>query len=245
MPTRLPAVLALALAVWLIYASDRLLDVLRASVQPETARHRFHSSYTKRWFTSVTIVTAALTAVCCFLRPPVLTGGLLLGFGIALYMAAVHILPRAVHCALPKELHVGVLFAAGTCLAPLCNGGWTGQFVPAAVLFAAICCLNCCAIEVWEWDTIRGAPPHAITRWCVRNLEPILWFVAAIATVLLLGPRSVHAPGHEQLYAALILSCLGFLAIANLRLRISTELVRMLVDLPLLSPILFLLISSK
>lgn len=231
------AVVALALAVWLIYAVDRLLDVARSRVPFRTRRHEFHRQHARELAVVAVGVFLALTAVVFFLRPVLLRDGLLLSFVLAAYFVIIHFLPRRVQQFCPKELVVGVVFAIGACLAPWSRLSDTRALVPPALLFAALCCLNCVAIETWEW-TRSGAPaisrPHAITLWLARRVRLIAYVIAASATVLF------FTSGAQLLFAAIAISAVAFGWVDKERDQLSQDALRVLADVPLLSPLLLI-----
>jgi hypothetical protein len=80
----------------------------------------------------------------------------------ALYFALVHSRARGIDRWLPKELAVGVLFAAAVAVpawSRLGDARW--MLLPTTSLFAALCWLNCVAIEVWEHGAAaERAPRH-------------------------------------------------------------------------------------
>ena len=147
-------------------------------------------------------------------------------------------MPRSVQKWCPKELAVAVVFAAGTCLA-----SWTQQpkfqiFALPASLFAALCCLNCMAIESWEWISF-GSPaitcPHPLTLWLARRTRSVALGIALVGTVLFFIART------PQLFAAITLSALGFAWLDLEKERLSVNAFRVLADVPLLSPLILLI----
>jgi hypothetical protein len=229
------AVLALAVSVWLIYATDRLLDVARGPAYSLTRRHAFHWRYRKPIVAAAIAALVALASLCTLLRPVVLRSGLLLSASVGLYLVAVHFLPPTARRWFPKEFVVGALFALGTCLAPWCRAGDRPALLLPGLFFAALCCLNCVAIEVWEWRSLAThlSPPSVATLWTSRHLRVCLWSIS-VAALLLLGS------GARSLFAAILLSSVAFLWLDSQRQRVPADLLRMLADVPLLTPLLFL-----
>jgi hypothetical protein len=239
-PLSAAAMIALAVSVWVIYATDRLLDVTGRPSLWLTKRHAFHRRYCKRIFGVVMAATGALAAVIAYLRPLVLERGLLLVGIVALYFVGVHLLPDSAKLWFPKEVLVGILFAAGSCLAPWCRAGRPRMLVLPALLLAGLCCLNCVAIEVWEWrshSTLGQAPPAA-TLWLAHHLRSCLWFIAGAAGCLLIFSDA------RLLFAAILISAAAFLCIDSFRGRLPIDLLRMVADVPLFSPVLFLVCSA-
>ncbi len=215
----IPSVL-LGLAVWLIYAADRMLDAWRGGEhQP---RHEF---YRRHWRGVLPVWGAALAVgawmACTQLSSELLLRGALLASGTALYLAAVHLAPGRWKAAGRKEAAVAVLFALGASLA-----AWpeveTAYDIVSILLFSYLCWMNCTAIEDWEHG--REARASIVVAAAV---------VAVTATILLREHRLI-------LGSAETASALGLVALDRLRGRISSEALRVLADAVLLTPVLFL-----
>lgn len=164
------APLMLALGTWLLYVADRLLDGLLAPQSPRLReRHLFHRRYRPAFLAASACGVVAL-AVLVERRMPafVIRAYVVLGICALLYLLLVHIrmpnpfaqvLPRLFPRLFPKELAVGVIFAAATVIptwerlrrsVPGQTGAPLLLLLP---IFAALCTLNCIAIEVWETAT--------------------------------------------------------------------------------------------
>ncbi len=239
---RWPAVFSLALSVWVIYAVDRLLDA-RDATPLITARHSFARRYRRTLSFTALGALLSLVWVSSHLSRAVIINGLSVGFGVAVYFLAVHAAPPWMKRLWPKELAVGLIFAMGTSLVV-----WSRmtadrrEFAGAALLFAALCWLNCVAIEYWEWrrmesaamprDAIEG--PHLWTRWVGRRL-PQATLAVAIASLLLV---SYGAP--PPVAAAVAISAAALLWLEWRSAVLSLDLLRVLADAALLSPALLL-----
>jgi hypothetical protein len=240
-PLSAAAMIALGVSVWVIYATDRLLDVTSQPSLWLTKRHAFHRRYCRQMFGMVVAAIGALACVTAYLRPVVIESGLLLVGIVVLYFLGVHLLRESAQRWFPKEVLVGILFAAGSCLAPWCRAGRPGMLILPAFLFAALCCLNCVAIEVWEWRSYAPSqrrPPPAATLWLAHHLRSSLWLIASAAGFLLIFSDS------RPLFAAILVSAGAFLCIDSLRRRLPIDLLRMMADMPLLSPLLLLLCGA-
>lgn len=219
------AAVLLALAVWLIYAADRMLDARRE----KWGRPR-HEFYRRHWpiVTPVWITVLAVAGWLAWTRLPaeIFERGIALAAAVTLYFFAVHRL----RWTWPKELAVGILFALGASLAAW---GKVRSAVDAAaiVLFSGLCWINCVAIERWEKENRerRAAPewPVGAAALCV----------AVLAVVLVCANRPV-------LSAAEAASALAFVALDRGRHRLSRDALRVLADVALLSPLLFLPIAG-
>ncbi|MCU1292266.1 MAG: hypothetical protein JWP08_1116 [Bryobacterales bacterium] len=236
------SVLALALTVWMIYATDRLLDVRRSEVPLLTERHRFHKKHAQSISIAVVFCLGALVPITILLRPVLLRDGLMLSAVVALYFALVHVLPTALSRWCPKEMAVGIVFALGAGLAPWSRMQRPEPLIVPLVLFAFLCWLNCAAIEVWE-----GAPsgqrssgsPHPLTLWLTRWIR-LLSVLTATAGALLLSLSKEHV-----VFAPVVLSALAFTWLDGERERLPADALRVLADVPLLSPLVLLLLGMR
>ena len=231
-PATKASAITLAATVWLIYASDRMLDAIK--VTGHSARHRF---YRQHWRTVIPALLAALllSAWSAFtgIRKPVLHNGIAMLVIVILYFAAVHIAPQFTQRWWPKELVVAIIFSAGSCIqvwtfAPHPAWVWTMPLV----LFGILCWVNCAAIAYWE-----AGVSHPSTQWIGTHLSLASAAIAAIA-ILLAGLN--YFPPIRPLYLSEGVSAIGFLLLARLSSNISHDGLRVAADAVLCSPLLFL-----
>ena len=218
------SVVLLALAVWLIYAGDRMLDAWRGAVR--TRRHAF---YRRHWRTVGVLWSAALAigGWLAWTQLPVAlwVRGLAVAGLVGIYLVAVHGLPRFLGAGM-KEAAVGFVFAAGVSLVawPMVR---TGADFLAIALFCLLCWMNCVGIEDWE----RG----------VRARSAVIYAAAVVALLAIL-----FLPDRRPVLAcAETASALGLVALDQISERISPEAARVLADAVLLTPILFLSVAGK
>jgi len=215
----LPAAL-LAVAVWLIYVADRTLDAWRGSI--EQPRHEF---YRRHWRMVLPVWMAALGAggwlAWSRLPAPLFAEGVAVASGTALYLTAVHLAPGLLRRAGSKESAVAVLFGLGASLAAW-PGVETASDVLAIVLFSGLCWMNCAAID--DWERGDGLRPSVIAA---------AGLVALTAAFLLRDHRPI-------LGSAETAGALGLVLLDRLRGRYSAEALRVLADVVLLTPIVFL-----
>ena len=233
---------ALAIAVWFIYVSDRLLDALRGDGDEAVPRHRF---YQRNWGVlglCATLGLGVLGWICARLDARVLHNGFAMLATVLAYFVMVHLAPDAIRRFWPKELVVGVLFAMGTCLATWTRTSEAGrEMLLPALLFATLCWLNCIAIEYWEWSRYGQAidkTPHVLTLWIGRRLQWAAFAICIFAAILAAGPGT----GLRPLFFAALLSAAAILWLDHRRRHLSTEALRVLADISLLSPLLILLV---
>lgn len=212
----------LVAAVWLIYSADRMLDAWRGA--GKRPRHQF---YRRHWRAVLPVwgaVFAAAALLSWFALPPWLFNrGLWLLAAVTLYFATVHVAPKWVRKG-GKEALVAILFALGASAA-----AWSdirnAPDLLAVILFSCLCWINCAAIEQWE-----GGPSRfriGIAAACV-----------GLAAVLFLHQRRPVLCGAE------LVSALAFVLLDSRAFRMPPDLLRVLADAALLSPIFLLPVAG-
>jgi hypothetical protein len=154
----LPA--ALALGTWLFYVADRLLDAQFSPSSLLRLRHHFHRQHRRRFVAAALLIGIALALLVARMPHSLLLAYCALGAVSLLYLAVVHLPHRQPSNPprwFPKELAVGLLFAAATALPAWDEARRRTAGMPRhhpllllCPLFAALCWLNCMAIEEWE-----------------------------------------------------------------------------------------------
>jgi hypothetical protein len=234
-PLRPAGRIVLGLTVWVIYLADRLLDTRAAPLPGEPARHRFYRRHFRVAAAMLIVALAADLGLTLFaLRPPVFHNGLLAIGGVGLYLAAFHWKPAALR--IPKEVAVALLFTAGVFLIAFTNARTPLRVLwHPALTFFLLCLANLVAIDNWEWRELRGAHPDDASRfiqWLAR-WYPVWTLGLAVSTLL----SSANSPW----YRAVMLSLIATLCLFASGRRLSLEVRRTLVDVVLLTPLLFLL----
>ena len=158
LPIQTGNAVALLLTAWLIYLADRLADALWLKPgMPRLLRHDFCLGHREIWIATVLLV-AGFDAYVVWRATTWETffAGAIVGFLAIVYLMLNHPFGRVWRKLPAKELAIGVLFAAGTMVALLPHLYVTLAFALAAVLFAALCALNCISIAAWECDLDRA-----------------------------------------------------------------------------------------
>lgn len=248
---------SLALIVWVIYVTDRLLDasLSGAGAGKLEARHEFHRRHGKI-FKRLAIVAAITAMVLVVLRLPMTVFGFSIGgsgsngyavlglclvggfFVLSLFSTSdPNEIPHA------KNVLAGLSFAYGTAmLAHLYTGFEMWELVRSRELisFGVLCVLNISAIDLWEHDNRCGDPEIKAGNELALTLP--LTFLGGAALVF-------AAQDHEMttrpfFYA--ILTGAALLHILNRsRARFSMDALRVLADVALLVPFLIFLAASK
>jgi len=248
--------LAMALAVWILYAADRLLDarVLDAggdssvptlALMQFEARHYFHYRHRRAFLAGIASASIALGALLPLLDAAALHLYLLEGTLLAGWFLMVHT-TRSGH-RLPKEIAVGIFFSAAVFIPTVARSpALRPALALPALLLGVLCALNCLFIYAWEHAELRGAQkcaggpqPHSTTRFAIKHLT-------AIAIAELVSAAAVSALGHGSIRliaAASALSSALLLALhqAGRRRSSLTRIhLRAAADLALLTPALAL-----
>jgi hypothetical protein len=232
--------LTLALVVWLIYAADRLLDGLKGNPLARTSRHEFHRVHRHSLLAAMAAALAVTGYACSRLDPLTFRAGLVLSLAVAAYLGAVHLFRLQV----PKEAVVALLFGVGTTFPIVLRSEASIAAAVALALFIVLCWLNLVAIEHSEWRSFRPHPgtPHPSTMAAALRLPSISAGLAVISAVL--GLMNFGAVD-SALFLAIALSAVALAALSLCRQRLSIELVRVLADAALLTPVFVLPFLSR
>lgn len=223
---------AMAIAVWTLYAADRLLDALSPGNESLEARHYFHREHRAAFMGGIAVASVVLAFLLphipeAAIRLYLVLGGLVFGYFVIIHAT------RSAH-RLPKEIAVGVCFAAATFIPTISrNPELRLPLLPPALLLAAVCSLNCLFIYAWEHPVAGGPSPHPVTAIALRYLLPLAVAIfLASGALALLGTPQARALNAAVCFAALTL----FLLHLRRRHLAALEL-RAAADLALLTPI--------
>jgi hypothetical protein len=251
------SILAMAIAVWILYAADRLMDarlmdarsmsahlLKPAPAEDLEARHYFHHRHRTAFLTGILLASIALATLLCRLELAALHLYLILGGLLAGYFLLIHAAPsaasRKIAHRLPKEIAVGIFFASAIFIPTIARRpDLRFPLLPAALLFAALCSLNCLFIYAWEHPHPNyGRPPHATTRLALRHL-PFLAILIPVISAALICLTNIF-----QILWLIPVACASsatlLLLLHHRRHSIAPITLRAAADLTLITPILFL-----
>jgi hypothetical protein len=198
------------------------------------ARHRFA-------FTAMAVAASVVLLFLCkeYLPLAALRAGLFWGAIVLLYLCFIHSGARGAAGLMPKEIAVGLIFAAGTSV-PLWSLGERISLHSAMVtlLFGLLCSLNCLAIECWESSSPENSllKPTPWIGWTDLHLNQLAAFVAIAAQLARFLPGSRELP-----LLAISLAAILILLLNISRKSLSQESLRVLVDAALVVPALLAL----
>ncbi len=233
----------LGASVWLAYAVDRWIEGWRvAPAQVRTQRHWFYQRW--RWPTAVLWVLVLVTALgmsFTLLTRAELSAGLLLLGPVLVYLLSHQFIHRTHNWRAPKEICVAALFTIGVACFPVANNpAVLAELAPVLALFALLCFADCALISLWEdeVDRMHGQTSLALQFPRGRPVVRVLpWMIAVLGVTC-----TMHEPFRlVGLTACAALSgvFLGGLDLAHRRL--GRQLSRALVDVTLMTPVVFLL----
>jgi hypothetical protein len=229
----------LAMAVWLIYVADRIMDSFRESERvPLAPRHRFYREHRAAFVAPFcAILLLAAWMAWTKLDERTLRGGVALGAIVAAYFGVVHLSGSIAQRWFPKELAVAVLFCAGTCLPVFVRVD--KRSIPdlaAFIGFVLVAWMNTALIEYAEWVALRdgGAEePPALTIIVALDMIPLGIAIAAVSL------SALALPSFRDLRTVLLAESGSALALVGLRAswqRISTYVLRISADAVLCTP---------
>ncbi len=245
------APLLLALGTWLVYVADRILDGTRADPPtPLRERHRFHFRHRRAFLTAaVAAVGALIWLILARMNANARHEDTILFTAALLYLVLVHKPRLGAISWLPKEVTVGVVFAAATAVP-----AWSrldssrAALFPAVAIFAALCWLNCVAIERWEnlspAGKLQSPDAHSTTHWVADHFGLIASALSLLLGILVValtfGSGSSNLRKTIPIYLAALAAALILTLIDRQRDNFSTLHLRIAADLALLTPLLFL-----
>jgi hypothetical protein len=234
-----PAYVCLGLAVWVIYVSDRLLDVSMAagSPVPLEARHDFHRRHHRFFRLGVAAallggVFIVVTQMPMAIYMNLLLGGVLVAgfFGLAMISSQ-----EAHEVPVLKNVLAGITFAFGTAMTAHIyrNEFGLGELMKSRefLCFAVLCVLNISAIDLWEHAARSQDAETKASDELTLTLPLALLGIASIIFAAL-DPSS-----RPFFYATLTASALLFI-LNRQRQRFPMDALRVLADVALLAPLL-------
>lgn len=229
---------AMFLAVWMLYAADRLLDArsldTRHAITGLEPRHHFHYRHRRAFLAALLVSAIALALLLLRLDHAALHLYAVLGTLLAAWLLLVHALPHSHR--LPKELAVGVVFPAAVFIPAVAHApNLRIALLPAALLFAAVCTLNCLFVYAWEHPGPRPEA-HWTTRFATKHLRALSFAVILLAVLAV----ALHRGASTLPAAACAVSVALLQVLDSLRARIRPTNLRAAADLVLLTPLALL-----
>lgn len=237
----LPVVLGLF--VWIVYATDRLLDCKLKPHSSFPLRHQFHQAHAKKFLiviviASIVTVTIALlqlqwSIVQAAMLPLAATGG----FFVLSFFST-----NEQRVSYSKNLLAGYAFAwgIGAGLVGLLGlpmlSNWIRLLSAEMLVFGLLCMINITAVDLW----IKGSDEldEEADEWALTM--PLM--ILAFFSVLLM--RSIHKEHTQSFYVSILIAAALMYVVNRMRHRFSTNFLRMSADLILLVAALFYFLIS-
>ena len=177
----------LALAVWLIYVGDHLLDARRLGrSRPHLLRHRMHADHTGAFAAAWGVgCIAAVVVAWRWLEPDLVRVGLVVTGLVVAYAVSVHAGNRISRRG-AKELAVGLLFAGG--VSAVCWKEAPGASLLAGTLLAGLLFAANCRMVTLRESRVQPAVPGGCGVGCLRLL------LGAVLLCAVLGALSGGLP---------------------------------------------------
>lgn len=244
---------AMFVAVWVLYAADRLLDARPLFTEPSApqleARHRFHHRHRRRFLQAIAAAALPLLFLLHATANAVLHLYVLLASLLGVWLLLIHArpVPSAAAHRLPKELAVGLFFPAAVFIPTVARvPGMRSSLLPLAVLFGCLCTLNCLFLYSWEHPQ-DAREAHRSTTWAVHHLKALALTFTLLTDGLFLAGRTTlpaalspilrQVPHFAAVSLALSLSGAALLMLHAVRRELRPVTLRALADLVLLSPL--------
>jgi len=195
----------LALAVWMVYTADHLLDARRVLQVASSPRHQFHQQYFKTLLWCVVAVALFCLVLMLFVRPSIIQAGFVFSAGVALYLLISHRLVGA------KEW-VGGLFYVGGVMLPVwvvrqANFSW-GEMVLMAQ-FLGVVWINLVLFAWFSYEEDRTDKLQSlVTTIGLKKSKMVLVALFSVQALLLCGPIGF---GSERLVMAAMTGVLAVL----------------------------------
>lgn len=179
----------LAMAVWLIYTADHLIDGYRTGSRKAHYRHGYHrKNFNQLILISILIIISAAIIAFSFLPENVILFGVILGVLSMIYLALVLVLPKVRMVFFPKELLVALFYTAGI-WGPviILNNGLEIDHVPILLIFFLLAFEDLIMLSMVEIKTDKMAGQGSFPIYLgYRNTMTLFYAIAVIVIVLAL-----------------------------------------------------------
>jgi len=224
---------AMFVAVWLLYAGDRLLDGLTSEAAGLEERHRFHRRHLRAFAIAIGAGVCMVGPLAWAIPAPMLRFYVALAVLLAGWYGVVHIAARGRDWKLPKELMTGVFCTAAAFIPEWSRTGFEDpRLALAAALYGLLIALNCWLIYSWEHCDAESA--HVTTRLAVRWIVPVGIAMVALPLVAMRLGGAEMAP----VFLAIALAAALLMGLNRMRGALDRTDLRATADVVLLTPLL-------
>lgn len=232
----LSMVIGLAIAIWLIYTGDHLLDAYKSKESVSNPRHAFHQRYFKALLPiSAFVFVLGLWNITYLPLRTIEIGGILALLSLVYLLYSYHS-KRGVN----KEFFAAIVYAVGVCVAPASIlQGNSMEIIGLIIILTLIAYSNLLIISIFEesvdrTDMVKSVAIRKDVNRTVKLAYAMLVLAFVITFVFLLSNNLDHA-------YSLLLVMIAILFF-TIRMRAKTlEIYRVLCDGIFLIPIIYLL----
>ena len=235
--------LILFCCTWLVYCTDRLLDVINSNTKTETGRHSIHQKKQGAWIgVSILFLVVALILAITQLNTLALLAGGIVFLLTAIHFVATHWIPVLRIRIWPKEWHVGLVFSMGCSLQAwsLQPDSWPNLILP-AVGFGVLCAMSCSHITVWEAVTTDRYDSDSLLNAHPKFVHRLSWFDIGLGILCLVTAIAFNQTDIKQALIAIAISAFVLGWIHDRCNQFSANFLRVIADIGLYTPILFFL----
>lgn len=237
----------LGIAVWIIYALDRLIDVKRSSSSTGLdRRHQFHARFSVIFIILMVLGAGwALHSILFVLSRMVLQYGLFVLLCAAGYFVVAWNQPRDGEPMIGKNVIAGVTFAYGAsagihAYSPVLNFG-DMCFSSEVLIFAALCVINMTAIDFWNLEGEEGEDAGAVLNLATLILGGVAMFIYMSTLkreAFFLSESFYHEQAFYKPFAVgVLVGAASFFLLNQARYRTNRDAYRVLVDIAVAAPV--------
>ncbi len=177
----------LAVAVWIIYTSDHIIDSFSKKETSLIYRHKIHYVFKNRFIAiGILLGIPALVLSFVYLDEKTLVAGTILGFTVIIYLMAIVISSKKFKYFF-KEIFVALIYVAGIWLSPLINSQYIDIASTTALLIVFIILVIAeeltAAIYESELDKADNQPSFCV-QYGIRTTRKIVFIALSIALAI-------------------------------------------------------------
>ncbi len=193
----------LAMAVWIIYTSDHIIDSYTKQGSALIYRHKVHFIFKNRLvFAGVFLSMATVALSILYLDRKTLLWGVVLGLVVILYLSGIAISRKKDKYFL-KEFFIALIYVAGIWLSPLVNAVNLPVFSTVALLsvFVLLVLAEGLIVSVYEVELDRGDNQQSFsTRFGTKKALNLSFVVLAAAFVISLYFVFYFGKSHKKYF---------------------------------------------
>ena len=208
-PISYSALTCLAIAVWLIYTADHLLDAKKITNKPATFRHQFHKQFKKPLAACVVLFTILGATIACYLPSVILYNGLV---GILLTLVYFLLLQKKTFW--QKEICIAMGYTWGILLAPICLHQGALSMLQ-LILIPKVFLIVFANLLIFSWFDIsndkQDGHTSMVIHWGIKRTETIILAIILIEMLLVILTLFLHPQPATFMMQSLLLLMLGLL----------------------------------